>query len=184
MTVEHNIPAAEREPSSEEIKQAAEVLSRLQPGTLPKELFYEFTRLWVTSIIEVVPCRRNSQDQTEVLLLQRPDDDPNWPGMYHTPGTVVRPTDVQDGIETALNRIFSDELNLAQPVPTQLVDIEFHQVSRGPEMAQVYTSDLTGLDIDHGTWCPADQLPDTIVDTQRDFIHTAVSSFQGKGTIV
>jgi len=162
-------------PSPEEIRQAAEVLSRLQPGVVPLEIFHEITRLWVTSIVEVVPLRVVN-GKVQVLLLQRLEDDPNWPNMKHTPGTVLRATDVTDGIPSAINRIYTKELGLEEWQEPQYVQPIFHQVNRGAEMAQVFYIDLTNQEV-NGEWYDADTLPTDIVDTQLSFIQAAVNKY-------
>ena len=166
-------------PSPEEIREAAKVLSRLQPGILPRELFIQITRLWVTSIVEVVPLRRGEKGNIEVLLLQRPDDDPIWPAMQHTPGTVVRPTDVGDGMGAPFERILTDELGLSpeETLQPRFVTIDFHKIARGTEVAQIFTIDLTGYNTPIGVWYSIDSLPDDLIDTQRPFIMLAMKEF-------
>lgn len=169
----------EHAPSQDEIEHAASVLARLQPGFLPKELFGEVTRLWTTSIVEVVPVR-HGHNGPEVLLFERPADDPNWPGQLHTPGTVVRPTDVSDdgGIAKPLQRIYESELGFQPQNPPSLVGNLLHQVHRGTEAATVLYVDLTGTETSSGTWHDAHSLPANIVDTQKDFINNAVDAFE------
>ena len=170
---------SEQAPSQEEIELAASVLSRLRPGFLPKELFGEVTRLWTTSIVEVVPVRHGS-DGSEVLLFERPADDPNWPGQLHTPGTVVRPTDVSDdgSIDKPLQRIYESELGFQPEANPNFVGSLLHQVHRGTESATVLYLDLTDVETPAGTWHDARNLPVNLVETQRGFIDNAVSAFE------
>jgi len=168
------------EPSSDEINQAASILSKLQPGFLPKEIFMEFTRLTVTPIIEIVPVRK-SRKGTEVLLLKRPDDDPSWPGMLHTPGTVLRSTDIKNGVANAFDRIFNDELKITPTsVPIQST-VDFHKVKRGVEFATVFYLDLTNQETTVGQWYLYTSLPNTIVDTQIGFIQQSITNFEKEG---
>jgi hypothetical protein len=162
-------------PTSEQITQAAKVLTQLQTGVVPLEIFHEITRLWVTSIVEVVPLRI-VDGKVQVLLLQRPDDDPNWPSMKHTPGTVLRATDVTEGIPSAISRIYNKELGIEEWQEPQYVQPIFHQVNRGAEMAQVFYIDLTYQEV-NGEWYDADALPKDIVDTQLSFIQAAVNKY-------
>lgn len=164
-------------PTPEEVDSAAAVLQQLEPGFLPKPLFLEVTRLVVTPIVEVVPLRMTTAGP-QVLLLQRPEDDPNWPGMLHTPGTVLRATDVDDGINGAFQRIFADELGVAPANPPQFVETVFHKVNRGSEIATVFSIDMGDADAPGGTWYDARALPETIVDTQIEFIRNAVTQFE------
>lgn len=95
-------------------KQLAALLSSMEPGFLPYDIFVQIARLVVLSIIEFVPLRKNKNGNIEVLLLSRGMDDPIWPGELHTPGTVVRPTDTQGGMYLAFERILDDELKGAK----------------------------------------------------------------------
>ncbi len=162
-------------PTAEQIQEAASVLNGLEPGFLPGPIFEQVTRLCVTPIVEVVPLRTSPTGNTEVLLLKRDDDDPNWPGMLHTPGTVLRATDLNNGIDGAINRIFRDELKIETP-PTVFVTSFFHKVKRGAEIASVYYADLNELEV-VGDWHPVANLPGTIVDTQIEFINRAAEKF-------
>lgn len=165
-------------PTDEQIQDTAKTLSKLTPGYLPKPIFEQVARLWVTPIVELVPLRKRGE-ATEVLLLKRPDDDPNWPGMLHTPGTVLRSTDTEFGIDNALQRIFTDELGVtpaSQPVFNNTV---FHKVNRGSELASVYFVDMGSAPKSTGQWYNAESLPDNIVDTQIGFINDCIDSFLG-----
>ena len=165
-------------PTPEEINQAANVLSRLTPGFLPKPIFLETARLCTTPIVELVPVRNNN-GTTEVLLFKRDDDDPTWPGQLHTPGTVVRATDEGDGFHKPFQRLYADELQF-QPEPTpRLVTQTLHKVARGTELATIFYVDLTNSEPPVGKWYPADELPDSLVETQRGFIAEAVKAFKG-----
>jgi len=164
-------------PSEQEISLAATVLRRLEPGFLPVELFLEITRLCAMPIIELVPLRKHN-GQTEVLLFRRAADDPNWPNALHTPGTVVRATDVSDGFSVPLSRLYSEEL-LTQPENEPVfVDVKLHRSNRGTEFAAVLYVDLTGTVAPTGEWRPSEQLPEDLVASQRTFIDKAVELFE------
>jgi hypothetical protein len=165
---------------TEEAQTIASLLSKLQPGFLPKEVFYEVTRLVVTPIVEVVPLRKGASGKTEVLLTKREEDDPNWPGMLHTPGTVVLATDEENSYESAFQRIANElgDVNTARP---QFVNNTLHKGNRGMESALVFYSEVLG-EPSVGSFYPADNLPESIVDTQVPFIEEAVRSFEARMT--
>jgi hypothetical protein len=166
----------ETQPTPEEIAIAAKILSRLKPGFLPLSLFLETARLTVSSIVEVVPLRK-SGDSIQVLLTKRDDDDPNWPGMLHTPGTVVRPTDEEGSYASAFGRILGDELASVELAgEPQHVDSILHKVKRGMEDAKVFFVEVTGEPI-MGTFHDITALPENVVDTQIDMIHRAATKF-------
>lgn len=163
-------------PTAKEIQTAARVLSKLEPGFLPRPIFEQVTRLNVTPIIELVPLRKGA-NYIEVLLLKRADDDPSWPGMLHTPGTVLRSTDIKSGIEGALERIFTEELGVSPISHPIFYDTVFHKVKRGSELASVYYVDMDSAEVAAGQWYRVDNLPDSIVDTQIKFIKTCARDF-------
>lgn len=164
-------------PTEQEISQTAAVLHRLQPGFLPLELFLEVTRLCATPIVELVPLR-HKQGATEVLLFRRPADDPNWPNQLHTPGTVIRATDVGNGLAAPFARLYGDELCVkpsAEPVHAKTT---LHTFNRGTEFAAVFYIDLADTTVPGAVWYPAGSLPEDLVATQRGFIAAAVDSFE------
>ena len=166
----------ESEPTEEEIKQAAATLRRLPPGRLPLDVFIEVVRLVPAPIVEVVPVRKNSNGETEILLTKREETDPIWPGMLHTPGTVILASDKGENNEEAFMRI-QKELGGVETSEPHFVKNTFHEVKRGKEQAQVYWAEVTGAPV-VGEFYSAAQLPDTLVDTQVDFIKAAVSNFE------
>lgn len=163
-------------PSDAEIEDAAAILARLQPGFLPPAVFQQLARLSVVSILELVPLRVNSERGTiEVFLLARDDSDPVWPGMLHTPGSVIRPTDVGNGLEAVLQRLFATELAI-EPVPMHFVTTILHDSGRGAESAQIYWAELTETP-QAGSYYPVDALPESFIASQHDFLGLAVAAY-------
>lgn len=88
------------------------------------------------------------------------------------------PLIIAKGIDGAFERIYQNELG-AQPVKRpELVTRDFHQVTRGPERAEVYVADMTDVEVPNGTWFRADALPNNIVMTQIDFINKCVAYYK------
>jgi hypothetical protein len=115
----------------------------------------------------------------EVLLIARDDDDPFWPGMLHTPGTVVRATDLNKGERDdwlAFKRILSEELADTKVGPPQYVGSMFHDSKRGTEQAQLYWIEVLDEPI-AGSFYPVDDLPPELIDSQTAFIGQAVRTF-------
>jgi len=128
--------------NQQEIDRTVELLKKLEPGVLPTEIFYQFARLYVTPIIELVPLRKDVNSDIKILTLKRPEDDPSWPGQFHTPGTVLRATD--KSIDEALDRILRDELENLELVDKPIfVNFDFHKVARGTEIALVFSAEYT-----------------------------------------
>ncbi len=166
------------EPNQEDIERAVEILSKLEPGKLPIGIFIEVARWTVTPIIEVVPVRFGQNNKVQVLLTEREASDPIWGGMLHTPGTVVRASDIESNNNDAFKRILDGELNgVLVSVPVFVENI-FHKVKRGTEQAQVYYVEVLA-DPTIGRFYDADNLPENVVDSQLDFINHAVTSFIG-----
>ena len=88
---EHPLTPAEEAESV--ANRAANLLSMLEPGRQPGRLFRQLARLMVINTVELVPIRQTRKGLLEVLLLQRAENDPFWPGQWHIPGAVALPTD-------------------------------------------------------------------------------------------
>ncbi len=159
--------------SEAEIRNIAALLRKLEPGFLPLELFLQFTRLMVSSIIEVVPLRLVGTD-AEVLLLPRDGNDPVWGGLLHTPGTVLRPTDAS--LETALQRLLDEELPGISSSQAVFVEHRLHTQDRGRELSLVYWVEVQ-TSIADGTFSSVSALPTKLVSTQRPFIEAASRHF-------
>lgn len=169
-------------PNSEDLAKAVDVLSRLQPGKIPLDIFIQIARLTVLPIVEVVPVRMGADGKPQVLLTERDASDPIWGGMLHTPGTVLRPSDAEEGNAGAFGRILKDELDGVEVGEPVLVESIFHKVKRGVEQAQVYYVEVYG-EPTNGQFYGADSLPMNVVDTQFDFIRNAVASFVANSRI-
>lgn len=161
--------------SKEEVEKASEILSKLEPGFIPEPIFRELTRIQTSSILEIVPLRLNSEGEVEVLLIERPKDDPVWSGKLHTPGTVLRGNDT---LEIAFDRILTQELNINLKKTTKFVTCILHKVARGNELAAVYYIDISGIENINGEFYNSNSLPRNIVETQVEFINQAVQNFK------
>lgn len=165
----------DNQPSEDEIRSAADVLKKLEPGFLPPPLFHEITRLTTAPIIEIVPLRRHS-NVTEVLLLKRDADDPVWPDKLHTPGTVVRATDT---LQVAQERILNKELSGIEVSKPKFVTNIMHHSGRGMEASQIYWVEVKG-ETNIGKFYDLEHLPDNLVQTQLDFITRAVADYEAQ----
>jgi len=159
----------------------AALLSRYEPGFLPYPIFVQIARLVALPIVEFVPLRKSDQG-VEVLLIARPEDDPLWPGLLHTPGTVIRATDLhkeQQENWLAFERILKEELGGTEVKTPHYVGCIFHQSKRGAEQAQLYWVEVLG-DPKAGTFYPVNSLPDNLIDSQLRFITEASRHFQNQ----
>lgn len=160
------------------ITQAANTLRSLEPGFLPLEIFHAVAGLTVTPVIELVPFKADSASDPQVLLTRRDADDTHWPSLLHVPGTVIRASDEpDDDLPTAFNRLFSQELPEITVVgDPEFVQIKFHQVRRGMELALVHYVLVEGS-TDDKEYYSVNDLPEDIVDHQVGFIHAATERF-------
>ncbi len=164
--------------SSNEIKLAAQLLGRLQPGFLPFDIFIQVARLTVLSIVEVVPLCRNGQGDTEVLLLPRGADDQLWPDMLHVPGTVIRPDDGVKPLPKAFSRVMDEMQQVRMRQPKFVTNI-FRKTKRGNEYVHIYWAEvLSNPTI--GSFYKVDDLPSNIVEDQPSLISQAVSSYEAE----
>jgi hypothetical protein len=163
----------------EAIKQAADLLANFEPGFLPYPVFEQIARLVALPIVEFVPLRKNGSS-VEVLLVERTADDPFWPGLLHTPGTVIRATDLSDGKQEnwpAFQRILEDELKGTKVSSPHYVGSIFHRSKRGVEQAQLYWVEVLE-DPKVGKFYSTYELPGGLIESQVSFIIEAVRHFE------
>jgi len=149
-------------------------LNRYEPGFLPEPLFVSIARLAVLTAIEFIPLRQTSDGTIQVLLFERPNTDPIWPGMLHTPGTVVRPSDVT--LEDGFKRLFQDELDVQQSNTPIYVGTDLIHHKRGSTVTLEYL-----LQVDHtlgdGKFYDVENIPDHFIPEQRLMVKRAVERF-------
>ncbi|MDB5168829.1 MAG: hypothetical protein JWO41_185 [Candidatus Saccharibacteria bacterium] len=162
----------------QDIQNLADQLKQFEPGFLPYPIFEQVARIVALPIVEFVPLRRQG-DSIQVLLIRRPANDPIFPGMEHTPGTVIRATDASDGQQdswAAFDRILKDELQGTSTGDPHYVGSMFHHSKRGAEQAQIYWVEVSGESA-VGTFYDIEQLPTELMESQRKFIALAAQDF-------
>ncbi|MEO7624384.1 MAG: hypothetical protein ABIS48_02320 [Candidatus Saccharimonadales bacterium] len=163
--------------TEDEIQQTADLLKRFEPGFLPYPVFEQVARIVALPIVEFVPLRRGS-DGIEVLLLARPDDDPLWPGLLNTPGTVVRATDfgAQQSEWPPFYRIIHEELLGTELSTPHYVGSTLNKSKRGVEQSQLYWVEVRG-EPRVGKFYPVTDLPQSLMASQATFISEAVRNY-------
>ncbi len=151
------------------------LLKHLEPGFLPLEIFMEIARLAVLPIIEFVPLRIKN-GKVEVLLLRRDADDSLWPNELHTPGTVIRPTDLDSNNHLAFKRILEDELAETKVSEPYYVGSNLHKSRRGAEQAQIFWVEVLEKP-KTGKFYPVNKLPSEMMESQIGFVKLAAKSF-------
>jgi hypothetical protein len=95
----------------------------------------------------------------------------------HVPGTTVRTTDKTGSFADALDRILSKELAGAKTSKPTFVANIFHHSGRGMEASQIFWVEVQDMPA-VGEFHSADSLPDTVVQSQLDFIPEAIAHFK------
>jgi hypothetical protein len=165
--------------TDDDIQKTAALLKQFEPGFLPYPVFEQIARLIALPIIEFVPLRKN-KDKIEVLLIAREADDPYWPSLLHTPGTVIRATDLtrdQSSNWPAFERIIKGELMDTKVGVLHYVGSIFHESKRGAEQAQLYWIEVQG-DPKIGEFYAVDDLPSHLMESQYAFITEAARHFK------
>lgn len=149
------------------------LIEKCEPGDLPRNVFEAVAKIAVYPAIEFVLLRKN-KDEVEVLLFQRDPDDPVWPSQYHTPGTILRPTD--SSLEEAINRLINDELQGVTISEPQFTGVYINKYLRGPSLGIEYCLEVSD-NPSQGVFYPVDALPDNFISEQKDLLARAVKAF-------
>lgn len=160
-----------------ELPNITEMLAKLTPGNLSLDIFNQVARLTVTPVVEIVPFYRDEGGKLKVFLLQRGENDVLWAGMYHVPGGIVLATDTPGSFSDALRRVLDSKLETYQPTTPKIVDTQLCKVSRGTEVAIVYTVLLSTAPDDALLFDP-ENLPSNIIEGQTEFIKVSLERFE------
>ncbi|MBI2593339.1 hypothetical protein HYW44_01710 [Candidatus Daviesbacteria bacterium] len=163
-------------PSPEELTTAANILGRLPSGRLPLGIFLQFSRLATLSVVEVVPLNRTPE--LNVLLLQRPDDDPYWPSVWHSPGSIILPTDREGTTyQDAIERVIRGELRNPKILrgPIQFGN-GINKEERGTAAWVGFWVEVTEAPV--GEFFSVDRLPENLIKGHTELIDAAARSFR------
>lgn len=159
--------------NSDEISQAAAILGGVPVGYVPPMLFRQFARLVVLPSFVVVPLFRRGSE-IHVRLTRREVADPDYPGQWHPPGTVIRPTD--ETLQACFERLASSELSEMTVIRGPIYfDVAFTQIVRGRELSLLHWVEIVD-DNSPGNF-PVGNLPNTTIDTDIPRIQKAAAYF-------
>jgi hypothetical protein len=150
-------------------------LQEFEPGNLPPRLFEAVARIAVYPAVEFIPLRERN-GKVEVLLFQRPDDDIQWPAMWHTPGTILRPTD--QTYRDVFQRLLDDELRGTHVDEPIFMGAELSHNLRGRCVLLEHLLVVRGEPC-AGKFFTIDNLPSKFIEDQRASLERAVSFFLG-----
>lgn len=171
-----------------------EILGKLDPKELPAKVFHAVERITALTAIETVFLRKREK-QLKVLLLKRSDNDPYYPGMWHSPGSILRGGDDPERARITGNsfeilklkgflinywkpflRILDDELGVWFAQSPKFVGTALYHTLRGLEHAIVFLCECD-REPKEGTWYRLDQLPGNLVAHHHELIRIAVDAF-------
>jgi hypothetical protein len=157
-----------RKPNETEMDLAMNVLDRLPSDEgFPPRLFLWICERTNATAYELVVGRVNPEGGLEVLLTERPDKDPVWPGELHCPGTMALK---DQSLAAAHNRLLNNELPEANIKALYSVKTDIIPTRRGQEHAAVYLAYVDYNPDDPYTFHPVDNLPENTIDHHRDHV--------------
>lgn len=130
-------------------------------------LFNAITRVTVTIAIEAVALRQNSETgKTEVYLIKRAKTDTAYPGLWHVPGSILRPKERDLDV---LKRLSRKEFHANVAGAEFVAMISNPGEHRGHFISLVYVVRLEG-EPEGGEWFDVEKLPSHTVLHHKDQI--------------
>jgi len=160
-----------------ELTATKNILSKLQPGQLPFDLFNEICRLTVTPVLEVVCFKKDASGKIRVALLRRAADDIYWSNMYHVPGAVMTANDVNNGLAALASRICTEKLKITSFSTPIFVMNSLLTGKRGTEIAVVYMIEIEAAS-QEAMFYDVDNLPGAMIEGHRQFIEQALRTYR------
>ena len=141
---------------------------------IPPRVFDELLGTIPGGALEVVPLFVDKGGNINVFLTKRDEKDPYWPGLWHSPGTIVLNKDEYEKKDfgKAWERLKKNELlkeSLAGPVP---VSVKLVKSRRGKEIALIHYV-LVPDNLEGGQYFPVNELPGNLVDHHLEIIKEA-----------
>jgi hypothetical protein len=160
--------------TSQEEHQLITLLSKLEPGILPLDVFHALARLIVTATQLVVPFYEEN-GTTYVVLARRDADDTFWPNLLNVPGKIFLPSDAD--MQAALDRLYASEMPGAQiQEGPYYAGHVFDSIARGKELSIINYVILKEKPAFGESYVITD-LPSDIMDTEVPRIHMAVQAY-------
>ncbi|PIQ67645.1 hypothetical protein COY25_04475 [Candidatus Uhrbacteria bacterium CG_4_10_14_0_2_um_filter_41_7] len=142
----------------------------LHPGHIvPQAYFQMLARIVPQCSIELMILKK-IEDEVQIFLIQRPENDPEWPNKWHFPGCIMRFDDTE---KTMLDRLLNDELQNSNLKP----NLAFTYVTtsktrrRGPCMHLVHIEKVVpNTEFETGQFYNINKLPEKTIHHHRDMI--------------
>lgn len=160
--------------SAEEIAKAE---NSFEPGRVPEAIWYEHLRLNAVVTVEITPYKIVN-GKIMVYMEMRPQTDRYYPGLYHTPGTMVNGNDIS--LEMAIDRVKSKEIGTFITGDVEQIAAYFRKTPRGNEgvfqyLLQVYEGGNTE------NWFDVEDLPQNTIPAHKEMIALSVAKIRAKG---
>ncbi len=169
---------------------ALQILSRWDGGPISVPLFTRLAGMLPQPVVEMVIFRVSpTSEYLEVLLIERPEGDPVWPGMVHTPGTALRRSDF-DHPEGPLAPAFArlrgvggeSGLEFSEP---RFVTVLNRVSKRGADVGQIFYTMVEGdPPLQSGAfWAKADELwrVDNLIENHAQHVGLALVAYVEHG---
>ena len=149
--------------SLSEIAQCSEILSKLEPGILPFEIFSQVARLVRLPMLDLIPYKKEGNRKL-IGLLKRDANDPWWPDKWTLPGTVIT---VNDTFESAIDRLTTKEIKIKISAAPIFLGHIIHESERGCGIIFIYSAaDIELEDNSPLKWFELTNLPDNFVASE------------------
>src|SRR3989344_6141080 len=148
--------------SPELLKMLAEIEPRKPYGTA---LFDALAKATISIGVEAVCLRLNLEKKVEVYLTQRSPNDAAYPGEWHCPGSVLRPTENwEDVFKRLAEREFGGRISSTRFIANANDPAE----ARAHFISVIYLCTLEEpTENPKGKWFPVNHLPEKTVDCHR-----------------
>ncbi|MFA4872172.1 MAG: hypothetical protein WC610_03925 [Patescibacteria group bacterium] len=153
------------------------LLGKVTPKNMTAGVFNAVAKIFRLPAIELVCLRLGASARTEVLLSQRPADDPIFPGQWHTSGTIARLSDASPF--DSLKRLAKKELGITLDLSAlSFTGICYSNHNRGGEIHIIYVYVFYGNAPDNHQFFPIDNLPQPFMEHHHAIIKLTMERFQ------
>lgn len=150
----------------EEADELAQLLDKAR-WPLPINVFYAILRKTIAVAVELAVLRHSSTG-FEILLTQRPPEDPYYANMWHLPGKIVQPGKTKiETLRSLLREEVATELEkISSSRVPQRYEYENPNGKRGPVIQYLHSLELTYEEaavVTVGGFFPLNRLPEPLV---------------------
>jgi len=161
--------------SIEEQDTLINLLNKFEPGPVPVDIFTAIAKIIVTPTYLAVPLY-NDNNQLKVLLLDRDENDPYWPGQMALPGKIMLATD--ESLDDVYARLLKSELpNVKIKNGPIFCGHIFEEIIRGREVSLINYIEIAEVPTGYKMF-DVNNLPNNIVKTEIHRVEMAVKKYK------